>query len=272
MKLKQKIKMVATLVATLTGSAVYAGPFILSGTDADDHGGVSGSTNDTGWLYMQKVLENLAPAVTNGNTKVAVLGSTSTAAAAAHSAFGLSSLSGSGWTEVDIATSDFASFFNNTGSVKLSDFGIIMMDSGVNVSGGVDGSAFTPYANDINNFVGAGGGLFSQANGYQWLNALLPSVTVVDEFQTGIYLTPEGNAAFPSLTNADLSAGPYHNSFLGYSPIPVLGKSSVTNNVVIIGGAGGSITNPDPVSVSEPATLALLGLGLTAIFAARRKA
>jgi len=43
-------------------SPSYAGPFILAGTDADDHGSATASANVDGWLFMQKVLENLAPA------------------------------------------------------------------------------------------------------------------------------------------------------------------------------------------------------------------
>ena len=140
-----------------------------------------------------------------------------------------------------------------------------MMDSDGNVGGGVNGSAFTPYASEINNFVGAGGGLFSQANGYAWLSALLPVVTATGESSTGLTLTSAGNSAFPGLSDSDLSAGPYHNRFNGFSPIPILATSNATGNAIIIGGTGGSITNPG--TVPEPSTLALLGivgLGLVA--------
>jgi hypothetical protein len=43
----------------------------------------------------------------------------------------------------------------------INDVGILMMDSDGNIGGGVSGTQFVPYATDINNFVGAGGGLFS---------------------------------------------------------------------------------------------------------------
>ena len=65
---------------------------VLAGTDADDHGGVSGGVNQDGWFFMQRALENLAPGVTNGNKVVTILGSTSTAASAITSAFNLSNL------------------------------------------------------------------------------------------------------------------------------------------------------------------------------------
>lgn len=253
-------------------NSAFAGPFILSGTDADDHGSVSAAVNQNGWLYMQKVLENLGANVTNGNNVVDILGSSSTALNAANSAFDHSGLVALGWTRNDVAFGSLGSFFTGTGVGTITTAGILMMDSGSNVGGGVDGSNFTAHASAINGFVGAGGGLFSQANGYQWLTTLLPSVTVISESNTGISLTAAGNTNFPGLTNADLSAGPYHEAFTGYGVIPVLGTSNQTRSAIIIGGsAGGSITNPGTVPVPEPMSLALIGIGMAGFAASRRR-
>lgn len=270
-------KLAATAALTLGAVAsAHAGPFILAGTDADDHGSVSGSGNQDGWFFMQRALENLAASseLTNANMTVAFLGSTSTALNAAQSAFNLSSLAGSGWSSVAVSTADFANFFSGVGATNINNVSILMMDSGNNVGGGVSGTQFDAYATIIDNFLGNGGGLFSQANGYSWLNVLLPGVVVELGQDSGIELTAAGNAAFPALTNADLSAGPYHNRFLNVGAIPVLAVDDGGANVgeaVIIGAAGGSITDPGGGSVPLPGTLPLVGIALAGLFAARRR-
>ena len=90
---------VAAIAITLSGGAI-AGPFILAGTDADDHGSVNAGGNQNGWLFMQRALQNIAPGVINGNKVVYSVGSNvgSTAGNAAFSAFNLSGLGGLGWT------------------------------------------------------------------------------------------------------------------------------------------------------------------------------
>jgi len=265
--------LIAAVVAasSLFAGAAYAGPYILAGTDADDHGFANGSGNQDGWFFMQRALENLAGSVTNGNKVVTILGSTLAAATAANSAFNLSSLAGAGgWTVNTVTTADFATFFGGGGT--LANRGILMMDSGGNIGGGVSGANFVPFASAINNFVGGGGGLFSQANGYQWLSALLPELTVTSASATGLTLTPAGQSAFPGLNNGDLSAGPWHSYFNNVGAIPVLatGLTANTPRAVIIGSSTGSITNPG--TVPEPTGLALVAVALVAAgFASKRK-
>ena len=255
----------------LTATVVCAGPFILAGTDADEHGSVAGGVNKDGWFFMQRALENLGAEVTNGNKTVAFLGTAFPASDAAQSAFDLSSLAtSSGWTSAAIDVSGFADFFGGMGAVNITNVGILMMDSGSNVNGGVSGSAFVPYATIINDFVGDGGGLFSQANGYEWLKTLLPATSITIDQADGLALTPAGKAIFPGLTDADLSAGPHHSWFNSFSPISVLATRAGTNLAVVIGGKSGSITDPGTPVVSLPGSAALLGAGVL-VLAARRK-
>jgi hypothetical protein len=256
--MKNKIRLLAGMTIALCGalSSSYAGPFILAGTDADDHGSFSAGANQDGWFFMQRALENLAPGVTNGNKQVAILGSNPGTQAhnAALSAFNNSNLPGLGWTVTTYNDAALGTFL----STGMTGAGIVMMDSAGNVSGGASAAeltSFTTNANNINSFLGAGGGLFSQANGYGWVSALLPTLGVTNIQNTGLALTAAGAAAFPGLTNADLSAGPWHNYFTNTGGLPVLATSTQAQTLgqaVIIGASGGTVTDPDPPMTGVP--------------------
>ena len=261
----------------LSVSAASAGPFIISGTDSDDHGFTSGGANFDGWLYMQKAIENLAAGVTNGSKNVVTLGSSSGQALnAANSAFGLSSLVGNGWSVTNIdGTSALTDFFNGVGAVNINNAGILMIDSGGNVGGGIsslEDAVLTANAGAINSFIGAGGGLFSQASQLGWLSALVPGISIIPGGAgTGLVLTPDGNTAFPGLTNADISAGPWHAEFGNYNPLFLLAEDT-SGRDVIIGAGGGSIIAPEPPArVPEPITMSLFGAGLVGAAALRRR-
>lgn len=267
--MKHLLLTAAAAAALLMSSAAQAGPFILAGTDADDHGSVSGGVNQTGWEFMQKSLQFLAPGVTTGIKKVTILGSTGKAASAATSAFNLSSLVGLGWSLETQTLANFGTFFGAGGNLGT---GILMMDSGGNVPGGMAGTNFNPYSADIDTFLLNGGALFSQANGYSWLASLVPGLTVVAESASGLHVTAAGTAAFPGLSDADLSSGPWHNSFANTGALSVVATSTTAGttfgHAVILGGTSGSITAP---SVPEPASLALVGLALAAAAAAVKR-
>lgn len=272
-----KTRLIAAAVLLAAGAA-HAGPFILAGTDADDHGSVSGGANQDGWFFMQRALENIAPGVTNGNKTVILLGSSAGEATnAATSAFNLSNLLAAGWSLLTVdGVANITSFFTSP-ATGLNNAGIVMMDSGGNVGGGITSAELavvTANAAALNSFVGGGGGLFSQANSYTWLQALVPGI-VVNSFETrALALTAAGSAAFPGLLNQDLSSGPYHANFDNFGSLPVLatGIGAQAGLEVILGAGGGSITNPDPVpAIPEPSTYALMLGGLAAVVAVARR-
>ena len=276
MKIKSLVLATAASLV-LSVSAAVAGPFIISGTDSDDHGTANGVANLQGWLYMQKAIENIAPGVTNGFKNIVTLGtSAGNALNAANSAFGFSSLVGAGWTMTHIdGVSALNDFFAGVGAVNVNNTGLVMIDSGVNTGGGIDFSedaVLTANALLINSFLGGGGGLFAQASELGWLSALVPGISVNDPGDgTPLVLTADGHAAFPGLTDADISAGPWHHDFTNYSPLFLLASDSPNGRSVILGASGGSITDPDPIGVPEPITLTLFGAGLVGAAALRRR-
>ncbi len=289
-------KLIAALAFVVAGPAM-AGPVIIAGTDSDDHGGVSGGVNLTGWEFMQKAFENLGGAVTNGNKTVVCIGCNgSTASASFASATSLSSLSGGGWSFQTITSlADITAFFNGTGAMNLSNTGILYMPTvSNNVFGGItdaqlaivnaNGSAFDSY-------ISGGGGLFTQEQagssiGYGWLSSLIPAFEVFDSIanDTTLLLTPEGTAAFPGLTSTDMSnATPWHAWFRNYGALQALGVGNGDgiggfNDAVVIGGnlrGGLSCGQPGapacPVDVPEPGSLPLLAVGAFGFLAWCRK-
>jgi hypothetical protein len=244
------------LAIFIFGSSVAnAGPVIIDGTDANEHGSNSGAANLNGWLYMQKVLENLAGNMPSSNTKVLVdLGSTAGAARTSiNSAFNFSSLPAAGWTIVHIdGAANITAWLN---SVSASNTGILYIPTYGLTSGDLDSTeiaAINSAAAQIAGFVNAqGGGLFAMGElgtgAWGWLTTLIPGLVPIALYsETDITLTSIGGSTFPGLSNVDLaSADPWHNYFTGnLGSLSVLATAPDTSGAIrtlIIGGGIGTV-------------------------------
>ena len=290
----------------LSLAAAQAGPIIIAGTDADDHGSVSSGVNVNGWKFLQQGITNIGNAVTNSQNNAVCIGCNgSDASAAFSSAFNLAGLAG--WTSTQLtATADITNFFNGTGTVNKNNVGIIYMPTVVgNVGGGITDTQLAIVNLNgavINGYLAAGGGLFAQeqANssiGYGWLTSLLPTLQVFGDGAGGVsnsntlQLTAQGQAQFPTLTNADISnATPWHAYFKGgfgalqtlvvgtgdrtgtFDDAVVLGGGFTGGGGVIVCGQPGQPVCP-PTGVPEPDSLPLMLVALGGLAWARvRKA
>jgi hypothetical protein len=266
MRVSSLNRWVAAAAAVLLAVGGLAGPVVIDGTDANDHGAVQDARNVDGWFYMQRVLETLARQLRPDVAKVVVdLGTTepSQARDAINSAFALSSLPADGWVleHVDGPAAIEAWLLN----LSPSNTGILYIPTAGNTQGDLDEDELTvinAHATNIADFVSgvgsasAGGGLFAMAESplfgaaesYGWLKALLPGISVVDVggggIGTDITLTAEGACALRGLSSADLSAGPWHNYFQGdFGPLEVLATApddAGVERAVILGGGGGT--------------------------------
>ena len=203
------------------------GPVILGGDDLTDHGSVDGNGEvRDGWFYIRRALENLKPAVRRPHDwSVAVLGSEvekeavccDAGAAYFHAA-----------PQADLSPEFFNGpqaidqFFEELRTGQRQPAILVIVGTGaLNDLEPNEGQALVRHAVEIANFVNAGGGLLAHGSGpdaYGWLQALIPGLNESEQAGCDVFsltLTPEGQEAFPGLTNTDIQAGPCHSSFSG---------------------------------------------------------
>lgn len=277
---------VVMFAALAMAAPAFAGPVIIDGTDANDHGTVSGGVNVNGWEYMQRALENVGGQLSGPaavSKRIAVLGInpgvSSQARNAINSAFGLSTLAGAGWgLDFYDSAASISTYFSGIGLANTS---ILYLPTYGNSSGDMDFAEMASVnanATQIQGFVAAGGGLFamgeSGSGAWGWLTTLIPGIVATDVgaggIGTDITLTPAGATAFPGLTNGDLAgADPWHGYFSGnLGTLSVMGTAldgGNTRNVIIGGGTQTVISAP------FPASLLLLGFGAGVVLCLRRR-
>jgi hypothetical protein len=262
-QMKKLITVFALMI--ISASPVWAqGPVILGGDDLTDHGSVVGGVPRNGWRYIKLALDNIKVNVTRpGNDgSVAALGSTPSTATSANAgaAIGVAAAAaGLTVTYHDGATA-INNFFTNLNNGVAKPAIIWLAGTGaINNLDAAEGAALTANAVSIANFVNSGGGLMSHGFGnvaYGWLNALFPGLNDINSGNSGdLLLTAAGIAVFPTLTNVEINAGPWHNHFEGVATttLNILVKSRIVRDsrgdsaAVIIGGR---VTLPGNITLS----------------------
>ncbi len=257
-------------------SSAFAGPIILGGDDLNEHGNAVGGVNLLGWQYIERALDAMEAQVTltppGGFTvDIVELGEPTggdPALNSAAAALGLTTVGYSGAAGINQFFADLAS-----GAVRPkiiyspgNDYGQASIDA-------AESGALAANAAAIEAFVAAGGGLFSHGGAnttvYSYLTALLPGIVMSTACNQPVTLTATGAASFPTLTNADVNAGPCHGTFSGnLGGLQILAVDAL-QRAMIIGGVGGSIVTPPPPA-PEPASLLLFGAALAG-FGVRRR-
>ena len=196
-------------------AAGLGGPVILGGDDLTDHGSVDGGGNAlTGWLYIQRAIENIGPNVTRaGNDgSIAALGSAAGSVATSSDAGAAIDLAGlktaRAVTHYEGAAA-IDTFFTNLASTAAKP--AIIHLAGTGASNDFDSNeetAITAHAAEIAAFVSSGGGLLSLGTYYGWLTALLPGASTGPSDGGALYFTADGLTDLLSLTVPDINTGP----------------------------------------------------------------
>ena len=267
-------KIAAVIAACFVSSGAYAGSIYLTGHDVDLHSGQN-SYDNVILNYLRGA--GTGSAIAAGSYRIGIVKGDSGSVGT----IGVNTYEGFGTTTVRTASSftgaaDFATF--------LSGIDVLAISSHTSCGGcsitTADSNIINGFAPQIETFFNAGGDIFGNTGAtLATFYGFLPPSAVASgssiSGSSGFTATLDGIGI--GITSAMINGFPTHNRFTSMAPAFTVFETRGTE-IISIGVRdakidGGGITPGGPGAVTEPATMALMGLGLAGLgFARRRKA